>query len=197
MRDLARRLHGQSLRPCLRLSVKPVLKLKAVFTSALTLLSLSGSAAFAQSTSSLKLVYFTADWCPTCKVLDPRLDQALRELDDQDIQPIAVDMTVTRAGDLFERNRFWKTGLQNDMNRSGIGYLFNSVKGFPYTGYAVVITEGQSAPLTCIMGVVPLETIKSELRRAKTLAQRPAHKGLASVETNCPTSFRMTGSGSS
>lgn len=39
------------------------------------------------------VVTFTAEWCPNCKILDPKVDGALSEFDEDDVEHIVLDMT--------------------------------------------------------------------------------------------------------
>ena len=53
----------------------------------------------AASAASAKLwaVYFYADWCPSCKILSPKLDAARKELNGQDVLFVTFNLTDKAA----------------------------------------------------------------------------------------------------
>ncbi|MGV6802081.1 MAG: thioredoxin domain-containing protein [bacterium] len=52
----------------------------------------------------LYLVTFTAEWCPNCKILDPRLAAALDQFTDGSVEEVTLDMTDGPARlDSFEK----------------------------------------------------------------------------------------------
>ena len=46
----------------------------------------------------LKIINFTADWCPNCRILDPRIDEALLSFEDGVIEVVRLDMTNAGRG---------------------------------------------------------------------------------------------------
>lgn len=42
---------------------------------------------------SVKIVNFTADWCPNCQILNPRLDEAIERFEDGQVKRIDLDLT--------------------------------------------------------------------------------------------------------
>lgn len=62
-------------------------------------LAVFGSAQIAFAEPTLRIVSFTADWCPTCRVLDPRIEDAIRLSDTSKIVLSQFDLSDKRGGD--------------------------------------------------------------------------------------------------
>jgi thiol-disulfide isomerase/thioredoxin len=48
-------------------------------------------------TPDLYLVSFTAEWCPNCKILDPKMEAALEAFDEKEVEHVVLDMTDNEA----------------------------------------------------------------------------------------------------
>ena len=44
----------------------------------------------------VKIINFTADWCPNCQILNPRIDEALEAFDDGSVARVDLDVTRIR-----------------------------------------------------------------------------------------------------
>lgn len=164
--------------------------MKALILTLLAWLSFgTGLAQAAPSTAKVKVVNFTATWCPSCRIFDPRLEKALKELNDPEIAHIPIDLTVTRTGTMDDRVMFWGNLLQN-MTNMGIGDLHEGFMGFPNTGYAVIIAADTQEPLFCTMGPVDVQYLKDSLKAAKTRVEfRPPNERVPEG-ADCPPSYQ-------
>ena len=52
----------------------------------------------ARAEAVLKIINFTADWCPNCQVLNPRMDEAIGTFEAGLIERVDLDMTLARRG---------------------------------------------------------------------------------------------------
>ena len=136
----------------------------------------------------VRVVNFTADWCPNCRIFDPRLEQALEQLHDQGFEAVKVDLTITRTGSQDERLAFWQR-LPANMNAAGIGPLHKGFQAFPYTGYAVVVAADTLEPLVCFMGPVSVDYLKQQLTAAKVRVENLPRGQRVPEGADCPPSF--------
>ena len=52
---------------------------------------------------SVKIINFTADWCPNCQILNPRLEEAMESFEDGSIERVDLDVTRRVCRERFER----------------------------------------------------------------------------------------------
>lgn len=72
------------------------------------------------------LVSFTAEWCPNCKILDPKMDAALQDFAASDVEPVVLDMTnaSTREASFNKVDGTLLAGVYGDhLGVTGIGIL--------------------------------------------------------------------------
>ena len=160
--------------------------IRAVFLVVFAFFSLSVTA-HAQPVK-VKIVNFTADWCPNCRVFDPRLEQALHQLNDPSITRVSVDMTITRTGTTQERSLFW-ANLYKNMEVRGIGKLHQGYMKFANTGFAVVIAADSQEPLFCTMGYPAVNDLVASLKEAKRRVDTRAPFKRVPEGVDCPPSF--------
>ncbi|WP_293613217.1 thioredoxin family protein [Ponticaulis sp.] len=157
-----------------------ILLLLAVFG----LVTLPASAA----SRGIQIVSFTADWCPTCRVFDPALEDAVEHLSDRQIEWITVDLTDSRGASRERSFQMW-ADFRNDMQMRGMGQIYNAYNMHPYTGYAVVLAADTKEPLVCLMGLRDPRLIQQRLItslnrvNAAPPGQRPVYG------TDCPDSY--------
>lgn len=156
----------------------------------LVLLALAGTT-FAQAEADgakVQVINFTADWCPNCRVFDPRLHQAIAELNDPAIESYSFDLTITRTGSQQQKTMFW-ANLLPDMRSIGLGSLHKGFAAYPYTGYAVVVAADTKEPLVCFMGPMSVEMLKQQLKASRSrVANRPQGKRVPEG-ADCPPSY--------
>ena len=123
----------------------------------------------ATAQSSLKIINFTADWCPNCQILNPRMDEAITAFNAGSIERIDLDMTKARRGGSVLEIAGVHTAARDRAAQHKAGYLWNWYGGV--TGIAVVISADNGEPLTCFMRTLSTEDIQSRLRLALLLAE--------------------------
>ncbi|MEO1643153.1 MAG: thioredoxin domain-containing protein [Pseudomonadota bacterium] len=153
------------------------------FLSSLIFLVLSATS-LATAEPILRIINFTADWCPNCRVLDPRMAEALEAFPEGEIELVNLDMTKARSG----ADEMTIINTHNDAIRLAdsvkAGYLWDWYGG--RTGIATVIAADNGEPITCFMRVLSVEQIEDRLKLAKILALR-AQPGQRKPEgPDCP-----------
>ena len=117
----------------------------------------------------LKVINFTADWCPNCQVLNPRLDEAIEAFDDGTIERVDLDVTRMRRGaSPIERAEVQMQMLKlADTHQAA--YLWDWYGGV--TGIAVAIATDNGDPITCFMRPMKADEIEDRLNLARILAE--------------------------
>ena len=132
---------------------------------------------------AVKIVNFSANWCPLCRVLDPRLADAANRFADQGVTLVEVDMTgLNRSDD--DRQRQLVAQLQALTAAHGAGYLWDWYGG--HAGIAIIIAADNSEPLSCITTALSTSQIEDRLQESLVLANRvrPGHR--RPTGTDCP-----------
>ena len=78
------------------------------------------------------IVFFYADWCPSCKVVEPRIEDAIQSLDEDKKD----DLTIVKFDFSNEFTQGESAGLAGQY---GLSELYNEYA--PGTGFAVLIDE--------------------------------------------------------
>ena len=126
--------------------------------SALTLaLGTSSTANSLSSSPDVYVVMFRADWCPPCKVVEPRLHQALYSLKDPNIEFVNIDISAGR-GDINAHTVFDR----------GIVKQYNSWMGV--TGFAAIIDGDTKRTLGCINITYDSHSMATHIKNLKTFA---------------------------
>ena len=117
----------------------------------------------------LKVINFTADWCPNCQILNPRLDEAIEAFDDGSIERVDIDVTRMRRGaSPIERAEVQMQMLKlADTHQAA--YLWDWYGGI--TGIAVAIAADNGEPITCFMRPMKADEIEDRLNLARILAE--------------------------
>ena len=117
----------------------------------------------------LKVINFTADWCPNCQVLNPRLDEAIEAFEDGTIERVDLDVTRMRRGaSPIERAEVQMQVLKlADTHQAA--YLWDWYGGI--TGIAVAIAADNGEPITCFMRPMKADEIEDRLNLATILAE--------------------------
>jgi len=132
----------------------------------------------------LRIINFTAEWCPNCRVLDPRMAEALETFPEGEIELVNLDMTNARLG----ADDMTVINTHNDAirlaNANKAGYLWDWYGG--RTGIAAVIAADNGEPITCFMRIMSVQDIEDRLKLARILALR-APPGLRKPQgPDCP-----------
>ena len=124
----------------------------------LGILSASVPAMANYNTPEMYVVMFRADWCGPCKVVEPKLDNALRGLGDPSIEYVIIDITTPERSEISAHRAF-------DRN---IVSQYNSWMGV--TGFAAIIDADTKQTLGCINMVYDTSAMMMHIRNLKTYA---------------------------
>ncbi len=129
-----------------------------------------GLAAQAQEKTEMYVVMFRADWCAPCKVVEPNLDRALRQLNDPSIKVVAIDITDSLR---IERSAHIAFDRQ-------IVSQYNQWYGV--TGFAAMIDADTKNTLGCVNMMYDAGAMAAHIKNLKTyaVANQP------SFDVTCP-----------
>ncbi|MEM8618047.1 MAG: thioredoxin domain-containing protein [Pseudomonadota bacterium] len=117
----------------------------------------------------VKIINFTADWCPNCAVVDPRIDEALANLNSRDFQLVEVDMTQTKRVPDAVRDAAVREAIQL-VDSHQAGYVWDWYGGL--TGLSTIIAADNGEPISCIAAMLSVEDIEFRLKEARILTLR-------------------------
>ncbi len=139
---------------------------------AAAMFALSAQAACAQ-TPTVRLVFFTADWCPNCRVLEPELARAVSRV--SGAERVDVDATDARS----------QAESAARAERLGLARLYADYAG--KTGFAAIVAADTLEPIACITASFAAPEIEAELRRAITRVRtRPPLSRATDRAAACP-----------
>ncbi len=119
---------------------------------------------------AVKVINFTADWCPNCQILNPRLDEAIEAFEAGSVERIDLDVTRIRRNMTPVQQAEIETELLLLANEHKAAYLWDWYGGI--TGIAVAIAADTGEPITCFMRPMTTKQIKGHLKLAKILAEK-------------------------
>ncbi|MGJ8559388.1 MAG: thioredoxin domain-containing protein [Litorimonas sp.] len=123
------------------------------------------------SVPDVYVVMFRADWCAPCKVVEPRLSEALRSLHDSRIEYVNIDISNNQGS--WNANAVFDRGIVEQYNRwMGI------------TGFAAVIDGDTKQTLGCLNINYDANAMVSHIRNLQGQAQRNQQ----SFDITCPAS---------
>ena len=154
----------------------------------LSFLALILSISAARAEPLLRIINFTADWCPNCQILNPRIDEAMGNYPEGSIELINLDVTnAGRGADELSRTAAFSDAIRlSDANKAG--YLWDWYGGI--TGIAVVIAADTGEPITCLMRPLGADDISDRLKLAKILAERAPAGRRKPDGPDCPAPMR-------
>ena len=132
---------------------------------------------------AVKIINFSANWCPLCRVLDPRLADATDRFRDRGVTLVEVDMTgLTRSDD--DAQKALVARLQALTAEHQAAYLWDWYGG--HAGVAVIIAADNGEPLSCITTALTTSQIEDRLQESLILATKvkPGHR--RPDGTDCP-----------
>ena len=119
---------------------------------------------------SVKIINFTADWCPNCQILNPRLDEAIESFEAGSIARVDLDVTRIRPSSSPVERAEIQTALLQLADEHQVAYLWDWYGGI--TGIAVAVAADNGEALTCFMRPMTAQAIQGQLRLAKILAEQ-------------------------
>lgn len=142
------------------------------------------SAAPATAEPVVKIINFTADWCPNCRILNPRLDSAIDAFEPGSIERVDLDVTkIRRNSSAIERAQV-ETEARLLAAEHKAAYLWNWYGGI--TGIAVAISADTGEALYCFMRPMSAEKIEGQLKLAKILAENGTPGARMPEGPDCP-----------
>ena len=152
--------------------MKRTLTALAALTAATFGAPLAGAAqvpAYAPATPDIYVVMFRADYCAPCKIVEPRLAQALQGLSDPRIEFVNID--------IGSNNGAWNANAVFDR---GIVQQYNMWLGV--TGFAAIIDGDTKRTLGCVNMDYDAGGMAAHIRNLQGMAQRNAQ----SFDLTCP-----------
>ena len=141
-------------------------------------------AAPVQAAPVLKIINFTADWCPNCLVLNPRLDEAISAFPNGSIERIDLDLTAAGRG----ATEAQIARAEEQAARLAMAHkaddLWSSFGGT--TGIAVAIAADTGEAIRCFHRPMRADDIQQHLRLAKLLVEHASPGARKPNGTNCP-----------
>ena len=102
-------------------------------------------------TAKPTVAIFYADWCGSCKVMEPKMNEAISQLNEQSaLTVVKFDLT----------NEETKTKAASMAAEHGLTDLYNAKA--PKTGFAILVNESGNNPMT-ITKADSVEVIKAKL----------------------------------
>lgn len=142
----------------------------------------------AHSEPVLKIVNFTAEWCPNCQILNPAMNNALTEFPAGQVEMINLDMTHARSGsDLYQKNAVYADAIRTADSHQA-GYLWDWYGGV--TGLAVIISADNGEPISCMNRILNEAQIADRLREATIISQRRTPGTRMPNGPDCPPPLR-------
>ncbi len=138
----------------------------------------------ASAEPSVKIINFTADWCPNCQVLNPRIEEAMEAFDEGSVERVDLDVTRIRPSSSVAVRGEVQAELLQLADQHQVAYLWDWYGGI--TGIAVAVSADNGEPLTCFMRPMTAKAIQGQLRLAKMLAEEGTPGQRVSDGLNCP-----------
>ncbi len=143
---------------------------------------------WAQADPVIKIVNFTAEWCPNCQILNPAINNALTEFPDGEIEVINLDMTLAGRGASFERRNAVYADAIRLADSHQAGYLWDWYGGV--TGLATIISADNGEPISCINRILDERAIADRLREAQIISKRRTPGTRMPQGPDCPPPLR-------
>ncbi len=102
---------------------------------------------------------FTADWCPNCQIMEPRMNAVFPEFGTR-IERVDLDFTATRTGTELEAVQTFSGAIKR-LDEAQAAYLWEYYAGV--TGVAVLVAADSGEPLSCITRVVSEDMIRDQI----------------------------------
>ena len=163
-------------------------KIASLIAAVALAVSLAGAQTAPQTATAdtapvVKVINFTADWCPNCRIIDPRIDEAIARFPEGRIELVELDMTETRRGGDENRLRVFADAIRlADSHQAG--YLWDWYGGV--TGLSAIISADNGEPISCINRTLSVDEIAFRLKEAQVLALKAPPGGRKPQGPDCP-----------
>jgi len=142
----------------------------------------------AQAEPVVKIINFTADWCPNCQILNPAMSNALTNFPEGEIEVVNLDMThAGRGSSEAQRLGIYADAIRLADNHQA-GYLWDWYGGV--TGLAAIISADNGEPISCINRVLDEAGIEARIREAQIISKRRAQGTRMPHGPDCPPPLR-------
>lgn len=141
----------------------------------------------ASELATVKVINFTADWCPNCQVLNPRLDEAISRFEPGEIALVNLDLTASKSDVPEERQAAFRAAIARAEAHS-VAYLWDWYGGL--TGLAVFVAGDNGEPLSCANRSLSTDEIERRLREALVLSLRAPAGARKPNGPDCPPPLR-------
>lgn len=132
---------------------------------------------------AVKIINFSANWCPLCRVLDPRLADAVDRFTNRGVTLVEVDMTrLTRSDDDAQKALIAQLRALTTAHEAA--YLWDWYGG--HAGIAVIIAADNGEPLSCITAALSTSQIEDRLQESLLLATKVRPGQRRPNGTDCP-----------
>ncbi|MEO1553117.1 MAG: thioredoxin family protein [Pseudomonadota bacterium] len=133
---------------------------------------------------TVKIINFTADWCPNCQILNPRLDEAISGFATGSVARVDLDTTgAGRSASPLERAAVRTEALEQAAHHQ-VAYLWNQYGGI--TGLAVAVSSDTGERLACFMRPMTTDDIEARLRLSLQLAEHGKPGQRSALDQHCP-----------
>ncbi|KCZ94533.1 hypothetical protein [Hyphomonas johnsonii] len=131
----------------------------------------------------IKIISFTSAWCPLCRVLDPRIEDAMDQFDPAATEKVELDTTSLRGKDIAADSE-----LANALRLTAIHHKVGAVWDWygDRTGLAVIVAADNGEPLTCLTASLTARQIAARMQESLVLATHVAPGKRRPDGTDCP-----------
>lgn len=136
----------------------------------------------------VKIINFTADWCPNCRLLNTRLDTAIEQFPAGKVERIDLDMTAAGRGATLIERGLVETQARDLAADHGAAYLWNWYGGI--TGLAVAIAADTGEPIVCFMRPMKADDIEKRLHQAILMTEHAKPHRRSPEGPDCPSPKR-------
>lgn len=112
----------------------------------------------AAANPDMYVVVFRADWCGPCKIMEPPLRQAMRNLRDPGIEYVVIDITDPARSEISAHRAFDRQIVQQYNKWLGV------------TGFAVMIDGDTKRTLGCVNRTYDAGSMAMHIKNLKTYA---------------------------
>lgn len=138
----------------------------------------------ASAEPAVKILNFTAEWCPNCQILNPRLSEMMETVSGAQVERVDLDMTHARG----DQRPAVMAGIESDTRAHQAGYLWAWYGGA--TGLAAVISSDNGELLTCLLPANSVQDMEARLTQAIILAEKGTPGDRMPDGTDCPAPFK-------